>query len=310
MTWSPGDIGPLLQSGNANMVRAIATAQQVAGSDAAVLLTGESGTGKHVLGRAIHGWSTRCDRPLVLARPMHGERRPEGELFVCFDHIGKHPHRWLDASNAGTLLFEEVGDLPAAQQAVLVRLLDERQLEQASGEVVDADVRVIAATNHDLDAEMRAGHFRQDLYFRLATVSIALPPLRDRQEDLPQLTDYFLACLATRYGRSTVRLSPEVREVFARYAWPGNVRELESVLERGIVLSRGDTVTIDELPERLLAPAAKAKDAAGPTSSLRDMKRSQIELAIKESATLGKAARRLGIDPATLWRKRKRYHLA
>jgi NtrC-family two-component system response regulator AlgB len=310
MASNPGDIGPLLQSNNASMARAIATAQQVAGSDVAVLLTGESGTGKHLLAHTIHGWSARCDRPFVTARSVHGGCRSNGELFGYFDQVGRDQYRWLKACNAGTLFFEEVGTLPAAQQAALVRLLDERQLEQATGDLIDADIRVIAATSCDLDAEMRAGCFREDLHFRLSTVTIALPPLRDRQQDLLQLTDYFLAHLAARYDRSTVRLSPEVREVFARYSWPGNVRELESILERGIVLSRGDTISIDELPERLLGPATKAKNAGMPTPSLRDMERSQIELAIRESATLGKAARRLGIDPATLWRKRKRYHLA
>jgi NtrC-family two-component system response regulator AlgB len=289
------------------MARAIATAQQVASSDAAVLLTGESGTGKHVLARAIHGWSARCERPFVTTRPMHGQRLPDGELFVDFDQVGGHQYRWLKTSNGGTLFFEEVSALPAAQQAVLVHLLDERQ---AAGGLIDTDIRVIAATSSDLDAEMHAGCFREDLYFRLSTVTIALPSLRDRQEDLLQLTDYLLARLAARYGRSTVHLSREVREVFARYSWPGNVRELESILERGVVLSSSDTITIDELPERLLPPAMMAKNAVEPTCSLRDMKRLQIELAIRESATLAKAAKRLGIDPATLWRKRKRYHLS
>ncbi len=301
----------LLELSNVKMMRAVALARQVATSDTPVLIAGESGTGKRVLARAIHGWSLRCDRPFVIARPLQGDRRPDGELFAYFDQIGKHQYRWLDASVAGTLFFEEVGDLPPIQQAMLIRLLDEGQLEQGVPELTDADVRVIAATNRNLDAEMRGGRFREDLYFRLSTVSIELPPLRDRQEDLPQLIDHFLAHLAARYHRHTLRVAAEVHAVFARYPWPGNVRELESILERGVVLSRSDTITINELPERLLMPSpAPVKAVASSTPSLRDIERSQIELAIKESSTFDEAAKRLGIDPATLWRKRKRYHLA
>ncbi len=302
---------PLLELSNAHMRRAVALARQVAASDTAVLIAGESGTGKQALARAIHAWSPRSDRPFVIARPVQGERGPDGELFVYFDQIGKHQYHWLDASLAGTLFFEEVGDLPATQQAVLIRLLDERQLEQSAGELVDVDVRVIAATSRNLDAEMRSGRFREDLYFRLSTVSIDLPPLRERPEDLPELIDYFLARLAARYHRETVRLAAEVRALFARYLWPGNVRELQSILERGVVLSRGDCITINELPDRLLTPPpSPARAALATTLPLRDLERSQIELAIRESPTLDEAAKRLGIDPATLWRKRKRYHLA
>ncbi len=122
---------PLLDLPNAIMARAIALARQVARSDAAVLVAGESGSGRHMLARAIHGWSARCDRPFVIARPAHGERWPDGELFIYLDQIGKHRHRWVGTSDAGTLLFEEVGDLPAAQQAVLLRLLDERSWNKA-----------------------------------------------------------------------------------------------------------------------------------------------------------------------------------
>ncbi len=302
---------PLLESSNANMTRAIAVARQVARSNAAVLITGESGTGKRALARAIHDWSLRRDRAFVITRPVRAGRRPDGELLTDFEQIRKDECRWFEAANGGTLFFEEVGDLPAAQQSTLIGVLDGCRFERSNGEAGEVDMRVIAATHYDIDADVRAGRFREDLYFRLSTVSIRLPPLRDRREDLPRLTDYLLAGLAARYHRDFLQVAPEVAELFARYPWPGNVRELEGILERAVVLSPTDTITADVLPDRVSSPdRPPVSDAPSSPVSLRDFERLQIEMAIKESATLKEAALRLRIDLATLWRKRKRYHLA
>jgi NtrC-family two-component system response regulator AlgB len=302
---------PLLESANAEMARAIATARQVAASDVAVLLSGESATGKHVLAAAIHGWSARCAGPFVVVpRVLRAEPRSETTSLALLDDAGSR-HNWLTAADSGTLFFDEVCELPAVQQAKLARFLDEHRFEVGSGtEPVTVDVRVLAATTRDLEAEVRAGRFREDLFFRLNVVHISLPPLRERVEDLPRLTAHLLASLAARHARGALRFAPEVQHVFARYPWPGNVRELLSILERLVVLSRGEMITTEDLPERLLTPPKPIAPVSTAPPPLRELERHQIEVAIRQSHTLQEAALRLGIDPTTLWRKRKRYGLA
>jgi NtrC-family two-component system response regulator AlgB len=303
---------PIFESANTVMARAISTARQVAASDVPVLLAGESGTGKHVLAAAIHGWSRRREHAFVtVPRIALANDRHEGELFPSFEGVEKDSCGRLSAADGGTVFFEEVGDLSLAQQATLARFLDEhRSAAGAEGTTVEVDVRVIAATNRNLEADVRSGHIREDLFFRLSVVNIALPPLRVRKEDLPALTEHFLTNLAARYSRGALHLAAEVQQVFARYPWPGNVRELQGVLERAVVLSRGDTITTEDLPERLLASLAPtAGTGSAPLASLHELERQHIARVIKESPTLEDAAIRLGIDPTTLWRKRKRYGL-
>jgi NtrC-family two-component system response regulator AlgB len=281
---------PVLESANAEMARAICTARQVARSDVSVLLSGESGTGKHLLAAAIHQWSARAAAPLVtVRRTVLSTAEREGSVLPALGSAGDD--RWIEAVAGGTVFCEEVADLTPPQQAMLIQLLDDHRLG-GEGESVEADIRVIAATARDLAAECRAGRFRADLFSHLKTVHITLPPLRKRLDDLERLTDSLLARFTARYHRGALRLAPAVRQVLARYCWPGNVRELESAIERGVVLSRGDIITTDDLPERLL-----------------DAERHHIEEAIRASATLRQAAIRLGIDARTLWRKRKRYGL-
>jgi len=280
----------VLESVNADMARAIHTARQVARSGVSVLLSGESGTGKHLLAAAIHQWSDRAGAPLVTVRrtvpsaPAH-----EGVVFPSFGSRGED--RWVEAADGGTVFFEEVADLAPPQQATLIQLLDDHRLG-GERESEQADIRVIAATARDLAAEYRAGRFRSDLFLRLEAVHITLPPLRERLGDLARLTESLLARFTAQYHRGALRLAPAVRQALARYCWPGNVRELESAIERGVVLSRGNTITTDDLPARLL-----------------DAERHHIEEAIRASSTLRQAATRLGIDARTLWRKRKRYGL-
>ncbi len=298
----------VLESANAEMAAAISTARQVAPSDVAVLLSGESGTGKHVLAAAIHEWSPRSAGPFVTVRPtVRSAPRHEDEPFPHFD--SSRDDRWIGAADRGTVFFEEVGDLGPAQQAKLIRLLDEDRFGGGEGESVEADIRVIAATVRDLGAECLAGRFRGDLLFHLSTVHIRLPPLRERLDDLGRLTDCLVARLIARYHRGGLRVAPAVHQVLARYSWPGNVRELESIIERGVVLSRGDTMTIDELPERLLGRPRESVTEPSHPLSLQDVERHHIEEAIRASATLREAATRLGIDATTLWRKRKLYGL-
>jgi len=302
----------LLDSRAAAMQRVLSTARRVAESDVTVLLTGESGTGKNVLASAIHRWSRRQDGPFVIIPcTTLAEHLLESELFGhvkgAFTGAWKDKSGRLEGAGGGTVFLDEVGELQADLQAKLLRFIEEHRFERVGGnETIEIDARVIAATNRDLEAEVAAGHFRHDLFFRLNVVGLRLPPLRERREDLPALTDHILTNLAIRHRRSKPTLAPEVQRTLDAYAWPGNVRELVNVLERAVVLNRGDTVGTEDLPDRLLAPTPEfaAHDAG---SSLEDMERRHIQQVLADSATLEEAAARLGINPTTLWRKRKRY---
>jgi NtrC-family two-component system response regulator AlgB len=308
------DAPPLLESSSAVMRRAIETARRVASSDATVLLTGESGTGKNVLARAIHGWSARQAAPFVMiACTTLGEHLLESELF---GHVrGAFTGAWRDkpgrlaAAAGGTVFLDEIAELPLDLQAKLLRFLEEHRFERVGDdETITIDARVIAATNRDLEVEVHAGHFRQDLFFRLNVIGIPLPPLRERKEDLEALTDQLLATLAARHRRGALALSPEARAALAAYRWPGNVRELVNALERAVILSHGDTILVEHLPERLLAPPPPPLAPAEAASlSLEEIERHHIEQVLADSTTLEEAAARLGINPTTLWRKRKRY---
>jgi DNA-binding NtrC family response regulator len=305
----------LLESRNARMSRVIQTARQAAASGATVLLTGESGTGKGVLARAIHGWSERAAGPFVsIACTTLSEHLLESELF---GHVkGAFTGAWREkvgrvaAAAAGTLFLDEIGELAGALQAKLLRFLEERSFERVGGTAtIEVDARIVAATNRDLEAEVSRGAFREDLFYRLNVVRIELPPLRERLEDLAALASHVLAMHAARYGRHGFRIDPDAEAALARYRWPGNVRELVNVLEHAVVLCRADRVRVDDLPDRLHAPAPAEGLAEPPRGSvpLEQVERRHIERVLADSATLEEAAARLGISSTTLWRKRKRW---
>jgi len=277
----------LLGSSNATMLRAIDTARRAAASDATVLLVGETGTGKRAIAAAMHAWSPRRAVPLVAVGPA---ALPEELLRL--DPRG------------GTLLLEEVGELPADVQAQLMRRLGH------AGDGLDA--RIIATTAHDLEGDVEAGRFRKDLFFHLSVVTIRVPSLRDRMEDLRALSDGIVARLAERHHRHGLQLAPDAHEALARYDWPGNVRELENTLERAVVLAQGDAITAQDLGERVTTRRPPRTTAPAPVldgCSLHDLERRQIEHVIASAPTLGEAATQLGIDPSTLYRKRKRLRL-
>jgi NtrC-family two-component system response regulator AlgB len=272
------------------MREVIRTARRVSRSDVNVLLTGESGTGKHLVARAIHDWSPRCAAPFVVFSPA--------------------TQRAFPPPRGGTLFLDEVAAFPAALQADLAHLLVERRFRGDLPAKARFDARVIAATSRDLEAEVRAGRFREDLFFCLSVVAIRLPALRERVGDLFALADGLLARMATRHGRGHMRLAPAARRALREYLWPGNVRELANALEHAVVLSQGDTIAIEHLPSRVVSGSA----AAGPgvvsaANSLQELELQHITRVLAASATLGEAAIRLGIDPSTLWRKRKRWGL-
>jgi DNA-binding NtrC family response regulator len=306
----------LLESSNPAMRRVLATARQAADSAATVLLTGESGTGKNVLAAAIHEWSPRRNGPhVVVACTTLAEHLLESELFghvrgaftgALRDHTGR-----LERAAEGTVFLDEIGDLPLQLQGKLLRFLEERRFERVGDtQTREVDARVVAATNRDLEAEVRAGRFRQDLFYRLNVVRIPLPALRDRPEDVPALVDHLLATLRLRNGRPQATLATEARVALLAYGWPGNVRELVNALERAIVLSDGTTIRAEDLPDHVLAPAPIPGAAAGTEPlSLEDLERGHVRAVLATSPTLEAAAARLGINPTTLWRMRKRWRL-
>ncbi len=302
----------LLDSASPAMQRALATAERAAGWDVTVLLTGESGTGKTVLGRQIHAWSPRRDAPFVtIACTTLAEHLLESELFGhvkgAFTGALKDKPGRVEAAAGGTLFLDEVGELPPDLQAKLLRFLEDRRFERVGATTtLTVDARVVAATNRDLDAEVAAGRFRSDLFFRLNVVGIRLPALRERHADLPALVDHVLGVVAARHGRQAPRITAAARALLEEYAWPGNVRELVNALERAVVLAAGDVIDVEDLPDRLVAPGA-APAPAQSGASLDELERRHIERTLAESATLEEAAARLGINVTTLWRKRKRY---
>jgi two-component system, NtrC family, response regulator AlgB len=309
------DAPPLLESRNPGMQHILATARRAAAADSTILLTGESGVGKNIIAAAIHRWSPRSGRPFVtIACTTLAEHLLESELF---GHVrGAFTGAWrdkpgrLEAAEGGTAFLDEVGELPAELQAKLLRFLEERRFERVgSSDTITVGTRIIAATSRDLAGEVRAGRFREDLFYRLNVIGLRLPALRERREDLPALTDHILTTLAVRHGRPGLTLTPEARRAIEKYAWPGNVRELVNALERAVVLAGTDTLDAESLPDQVVAPAAglPALPLDAGQTSLEDVERLHVQRVLAESATLEEAALRLGINPTTLWRKRKRW---
>jgi two-component system NtrC family response regulator len=292
------------------MAEVLSTIARVAPSEATVLITGESGTGKELIARAVHQASRREKGPFV---PVHCAALAEGilesELFGhergAFTGADRARAGRFEAATGGTLFLDEIGDLPASVQVKLLRVLQERVVERVgANRAVPVDVRVVAATHRDLEADVRAGRFREDLFYRLAVVRVHLPPLRDRREDVPRLVEHFFRKHAE--GRGVRSVSREAMDALTRHVWPGNVRELENVVQRAVVLARGDVVTTDDLPATVRAPV----EEEGLTyrrfeGSLHDrieaLERSLIEEALRaEGGVQYKAADRLGISERTL----------
>ena len=309
----------LVAGGSRQMQEVVELAERAAPSDATVLLNGESGTGKEVVARAIHAASPRANGPFVAVNcAALGAELLESELFghekgAFTGAVRTKPGR-LETAAGGTLFLDEIGELRPALQAKLLRVLQEREYERVGGtRTLKADVRVIAATNRDLERAVTAGEFRQDLYYRLKVVALKLPPLRQRREDIRPLAGHFLSRFAQDAGRPPPRLDELVAARLEEYGWPGNVRELANVLERAIVLGAGDVLSIDDLPEELQTPTlptAAASTGAGYHDAVATAKRAILREALRaESGHQTRAAKRLGLTQPYLARLVKNLQL-
>jgi NtrC-family two-component system response regulator AlgB len=299
------------------MARVLEMARQAADSDATVLLLGESGTGKNLLARAIHQWSARRGAGFATVNcPSLSPELLESELFGhvkgAFTGATDNRQGRVQAAEGGTLLLDEIGDFPLALQPKLLRFLQDREYERVGDpRTRQADVRLIAATNRDLAEEVTKGSFRQDLYYRINVISLIVPPLRERSEDIVPLARRLLERLVVRYRRPARRFSAAAETALKAYPWPGNVRELQNAVERAVILCPGEEIGVDFLPF-LGAPVAIAGAAApraGDAVSLEALERAHIEAVLGAAPTLDVAARILGIDASTLYRKRKAYGL-
>jgi len=289
--------------------RVLALAAQVAPTDSTVLIQGETGTGKELVAQAIHDRSPRRERPLVRINCAALPRDlVESELFGhekgAFTGAVQQRRGRFELADGGTLLLDEVGELPLEAQAKLLRVLQEHEFERVGGaRSLRADVRVIAATNRDLQAQVAAGGFRSDLYYRLNVFPIAMPPLRERRDDIPRLVQHFAAKAARKLGKTLEGIAPAFIEQASAYDWPGNIRELENLIERAMIMSDGTRLDAIELFSKA-SPSDKASPAAQADATLDEIERAHIRRVLERTrwAIEGErgAARLLGLNPSTL----------
>jgi NtrC-family two-component system response regulator AlgB len=302
----------ILETESPKMRATLDLAARAASSGATVLLLGENGTGKGVLARWLHARSPRADGPFVtVSCPTLTEELLAGELFGhvkgAFTGALRDREGRLEAAHGGTLFLDEISEISPGLQAKLLRFLEEKQFERlGENRTRRADVRVLAATNRDLQEEVRAGRFREDLFFRLNVMQILLPPLRERREDIPLLARRFLDFFARQLRRIAPELSPAALQALLAYSWPGNIRELRNVLERAVILWPSRVIEPEALPVQM-APRMPSLAVLGGNHSLEQIEREHILRVLARTATIEEAAQVLGIDPSTLWRKRKKY---
>jgi two-component system response regulator HydG len=300
------------------MVRLLETVAQVAPSEATVLITGESGTGKEMIAGAIHFNSPRKDGPFVkLNCAAITETLLESELFGhekgAFTGAHKRKEGRFRQAHGGSIFLDEISEMSLAMQVKLLRVLQEREITRVGGEeVIQVDVRLIAATNKDLLQEIETGRFREDLFYRLNVVTLNMPPLRDRREDIPLLAKHFLEIFSEKNRKQIKGFTPQAMDQLLRYDWPGNVRELMNAVERGVVLSSSEYLDEEELPlvlkDKITEGEERPKEAIPGDLPLEEVEKASILKTLElTGGNKSEAARRLGITRRTLHKKLKKY---
>ncbi|MGK5086239.1 sigma-54 dependent transcriptional regulator [Bdellovibrionota bacterium FG-2] len=323
-----------IQTRNPRMQKLLETAKKVSTTDSTILVTGESGTGKSLLAKLIHDGSIRAKGPFAVVNcATLSENLLESELFGhvrgSFTGAVKDKMGRLQVADTGTVFLDEIGEISPNLQTKLLRFLQDREFERVGDtKTIRVNVRIIAATNKDLDREVREARFREDLYFRLNVIDLHMPSLRQRPEDILTLAEQLLVRSLASTGRTPRKMNEAVKTAIQRYPWPGNIRELKNALERAAILCSGEEVTLEDLPDRVLemrpnsvnggplstegANSSLGAEGAAPASgegSLEDLEKKHIVQVLQTASTLEEAAGILGINLSTLWRKRRRYGL-
>jgi DNA-binding NtrC family response regulator len=303
------------------MEKVLSTAARVAPSRASVLVRGESGTGKELIAKAIHHASPRKDRPFVAVNcAALNENLLESELFGhergAFTGADRQRRGRFELADGGTLFLDEIGDIPSSTQVRLLRVLQEHEFERVGGaEAITVDVRVIAATNKNLEDAIREGRFREDLFYRLNVVSIEIPPLRERRDDIPPTLDHFLRLYGNEHRPGGITFSREAWNLLLRYDYPGNVRELQNIIQRAVILSRGNTIRMEELPEivRGLKPEGELDAPDVPKTLPMEVEKLEKEMLFEALRIAGgnqsRAARELGISERNLRYRLKKWRI-
>lgn len=295
-------------------LRVLDTLRKAASSEAIVLLQGESGTGKSVLARAVHEWSSRAAGPFgVISCPSVPAELLESELFghvrgAFTGAVRDNPGR-ISGCESGTLFLDEIGDMALSVQAKLLRFIQDKEYERL-GESVSrkADVRIVAATNIDLSGLVEEGRFREDLFYRLDVISVTVPPLRERKEDILPLSEKFLNHFSRTNHKSIFSISDEAGAQLRSYSWPGNLRELRNYIERAVILSQNEVISSVDLPDKVSSTPVES-GYSDTDLTLAELEARHIRRVISRTATLQEAAGVLGIDQTTLWRKRRAHGL-
>jgi two-component system NtrC family response regulator len=303
---------------SAKMQQLLALVRTIAPSGSSVLLHGDSGTGKELVARAIHETSPRRDHRLaVVSCSALSESLLESELFGhekgAFTGASARKRGWFEVADGGTLFLDEVGEMSPHLQAKLLRVLQEKAFERVGGtDPIHVDFRLVSATNRDLKADVAAGRFREDLYYRLSVISLKIPALRERREDIPLLVSHFVKACSQREGKRIGSVSPEAMERLVQYPWPGNVRELEHAVERAVVVASGDQLTPDMFPEEIQdwSLDGRSRDRAPEEFTLEEMERFLIEKTLaRTGGNISQAARLLHIHRRSIYNRLKKYGL-